>query len=335
MKKTNLILFILLVIAVTVVVIIFFKQKSEPEKVLRDFAVQDTAAIDKIFMADKSNKTILLERKSNYWTVNGKFTARRDLVDLLLETICKLEVNSPVPEAKLDKVLKDLSVTGIKTEIYQHGELTKTYYVGGVTPDNMGTYMIMEGSELPFIVYIPGFNGYLTVRYNTEINEWREKNAFNYKIQDIAKVSVKYGDNKDESFIVEALGKNGYCLKDIDGNDIAFEYDPLILNEFVARCKYIGFEAYIMDELQQSKRDSLSKEPMIVQYTIENKSGETRTLKTYFRQNINKLLDDNGVPYEYDIDRLYGIIDDKEVVLMQFYVLDPISLTKSEFMVKN
>jgi len=334
MKKTNLILFILLIITVAVVLLIFLRQNTDSKKVLRDFAVQDTASIDKIFMADKSNKTILLERKSNHWVVNNKYVARRDLVNLLLETMSKIEVNSPVPEAKLDKVLTDLSVTGIKTEIYQKGELVKTYYVGGVTPDNMGTYMIMEGSELPFIVYIPGFYGYLTVRYNTELNEWRERHVFNYKLNDIAKVSIDYRDNKNESFIVEAEGDT-YCLKDIDGNKVDFKYDEYTLKEYVARCKFLGFEAYIMDELQQHKRDSLLSEPMIANIKIEDKNGQVRSLKTYFRQNINNFRDDNGVPYEYDIDRLYGIIDDKEVVLLQFYVLDPISKIKSDFRIEN
>jgi len=325
MKKTNLILFISLIILLVLVVIIFLRQNSDSKKVLRDFAVQDTASIDKIFLADKSNKTILLERKGNYWTVNGTYKARRDFVDLLLETICKLEVNSPVPEAKLDKVLKDLSVTGIKTEIYQKGKLVKTYYVGGVTQDNMGTYMIMEGSDVPFIIYIPGFNGYLTVRYNTELNEWRERHVFNYQIQEIAKISIEYRELKEESFIVIADENNNYRLTDIDGNNVDFEYNALMLKEFVARCKFVGFEAYIMDELQQHKMDSLSKEPMIGKYTIEDKKGNKRTLKTYYRQNINNFKDDDGIPYDHDIDRLYGIIDDKEVVLLQFYIIDPIS----------
>lgn len=335
MKKTNILLFISLIVLVAIVLVIFLRQNSNPQKVLRDFAVQDTASIDKIFLADKSNKTILLERKANSWTVNGKFKARSDLVNLLLETISKLEVNSPVPEAKLDKVLKDLSVTGIKTEIYQKGELVKTYYVGGVTQDNMGTYMIMEGSEAPFIVYIPGFNGYLTVRYNTELNEWRERQVFNYQIPDIAKIRIEYRASKEESFIAYAEDNNNFRLTDIEGNDVGFEYNALMLKEFVARCKFLGFEAYIMDELQQHKRDSLSKEPMIAQYTIEDKNGNIRSLKTYYRQNINNFRDDDGIPYEYDIDRLYGIIDDKEVVLLQFYTLDPISLTKSDFRIKN
>lgn len=335
MKKTNLILFISLIILVVLVLIIFLRQNSDPKKVLRDFAVQDTASIDKIFLADKNNKTILLERKGNYWTVNGTYKARRDLVDLLLETICKLEVNSPVPEAKLDKVLSDISVSGIKTEIYQKGELVKTYYVGGVTQDNMGTYMIMEGSDLPFIMYIPGFNGYLSVRYNTDLNEWRERHIFNYQIQEIAKISIEYNQSKEESFMIIAEDNNNYRLTDIEGNDVGFEYNTMMLKEFVARCKFVGFEAYIMDELQQHKKDSLSKEPMIAKYTIETKKGDKRSLKTYYRQNINNFKDDDGVPYDYDIDRLYGIIDDKEVVLLQFYIIDPISLTKSEFRMKN
>ncbi len=335
MKKTNLILLVAVVILAIIVAVVYFAQNTNKKSVFRDFALQDTASIDKVFMADKNNNTITLERKQNYWMVNNKYKARRDLMNILLETICKLEVSAPVPDAKLEKVLKDISVSGIKTEIYQNGKLAKTYYVGGVTDDNTGTYMIMEGSDLPFVMRIPGFNGFLTVRYATEINEWREKQIFNYDPNDMAKITVEYPALPQESFVAISKGNNVFDLTNIDGSAVGFDFDPLLVKEYFSRCKFIGFEAYIMDELQDSKRDSLNKEPLLSKYSIENRAGEVQSVRTYYRQNINKLLDDDGNLYQFDIDRIYGIINDKEVVLLQFYIIDPISFTKSQFALKN
>ena len=130
MKKSNLILLIALIVLIGVVVVVYFHDKGETKSVFRDFVVEDTASIDKIFLADR-NSSVTLERINNVWMVNGKYPARKDYINVLLTTMRNLEVTAPVPEAKLDKVLKDLSVTGIKTQIYQNGKLYKTYYVGG------------------------------------------------------------------------------------------------------------------------------------------------------------------------------------------------------------
>lgn len=331
MKKTNLILIILVVLLTATVSVIYIVRNTDKKTVFRDFAVQDTATVDKIFLIDKNNNSVLLERKENFWTANEKYKARRDFTNLLLETIKKLEVSAPVPDSKLDKVLKDLSVSGVKCEIYQNGELSKTYYIGGVTDDNTGTYMIMEGSDVPFILRIPGFNGFLNVRYNTEINEWREKIIFNYQFNDIAKVKVEYPGNNTESFIAVSNGNNTFNLTELNGTPVSFRFDTIKVKEFISSCKFIGFEAYIMDSLQQFKHDSLSKQPVLARYTVEDIKGKKRSFKTHYRQNINKYMDDDGNLYNWDIDRLYGVIDDKEVVLLQYYIIDPITIGKSEF----
>lgn len=335
MKKTNIILLILVVLVSAVVAIIYFANNSDTKKILRDFAVSDTASVDKIFMADKNNNTITLERKGDYWMVNGLYKARRDFVNVLLSTITRIEVSAPVPNARLDKVLGDLSVNGVKTEIYQNGKVVKTYYVGGPTDDNTGTYMILEGSSVPFILKIPGFNGFLSVRYCTELNEWRERQIFNYQIQDIAKASALYPAEPEESFIAISKGNNQYDLVNADGSKLNIAFDTLKVKEYLSRCKFIGFEAYIMDSLQKPKRDSLMQQPVIAKFSVENRKGEIQFFKTYRRQNINNMVNDDGDLYDFDIERLYGIINDKDVVILQYYIVDPVSFKKSDFLIRN
>jgi len=336
MKKSNVILLIAVVVISAIVAIVYFSENDTTELVLRDFAVADTASIDKIFLADKSNNTVLLEREGDHWIVNGEFIARRDFIEVLLTTMKNIEVKSPVPEAKLDKVMKSLSVKGIKADIYQKGELVKTYYVGGVTADNTGTYMILEGSEQPFVLHIPGFAGYLTVRYLPYVNEWRERIVFRYKVDEIKKIRAEYPMNPDDSFIAYSYGDNKYGITDLSGNDFNFAIDTIKIKEFIAKVKFIGLEAYLSEQLNDPKRDSLLGETMSARYTVENRAGEEKDVKLYLRQNINQAVDDQGRLYDWDIDNLYGIInDDKEVVLMQHYVIDPISLTSSSFELKN
>lgn len=334
MKKTNLLLLIVIVILIGVSIAIYFVRNYDSQSTLRDFAVEDTASINKIFLANKSGSAVTLERAGNHWTVNKQYTARRDFINNLLTTIKKIEVSSPVSSAKMDRVMKDLAVQGIKVEIYQDDDLVKTYYVGGVTEDNNGAYMILENSDTPFILSRPGFTGYLTVHYLPELSEWRERIAFNYSIEDIAKVYVEYPD-KSESFIAERLGENNYNLKNIDGSSIDVPFDTLRVKEFVSRIKFVGFETYILDSLQAQKRDSLQKTEMLASFTIEDNSGTKSKLVTYRRPNTTGLFDPQGNIFEYDVDNLYGIINTGEVVILQYPIIDPITFYKSDFFGQN
>ena len=55
---------------------------------MRDFAVSDTASVNKIFLADKNGRNLTLERdEAGHWTVNGQFGVRMDALETLLETI--------------------------------------------------------------------------------------------------------------------------------------------------------------------------------------------------------------------------------------------------------
>ena len=319
MKKTNLLLLIVIVILIGVSIAIYFVRNYDSQSTLRDFAVEDTASITKIFLANKQGSAVTLEREENRWTVNKQYTARRDFVNNLLT---------------LERVMKDLAVQGIKVEIYQGDECVKVYYVGGVTEDNNGAYMILENSDLPFILTRPGFTGYLPVHYLPELSEWRERIAFNYNIDDIAKVYVEYPD-RDESFIAERLGENNYNLKNIDGSSMEIPFDTLRVKEFVSRIKFVGFETYILDSLQSFKRDSLQKTEMMASFTVEDKTGAKSKLVTYRRPNTSGLFDPQGNLFEYDVDNLYGIINNNEVVILQYPIVDPITFYKSDFLGQN
>ena len=332
MKKSNLVLLVVVVVLTILVVTLYLTKNIDKQSVLRDFAVEDTASISKIFLADKNNNSVTLERIDGVWYVNETYKARKDFIDVLLSTIKNVEVSAPVPEASLNKVLKDLSVTGIKAEIYVDDKIAKTYYVGGVTQNSTGTYMILEGSDFPFVMQIPGFAGYLTVRYLPDVKEWRERVVFNYQFEDMAKVIVDYGLNPDDGFILYNYGDNKFGLTDANGKTVDFPVDTIAIKEYLGRIKFIAFEAFISEELQKHKLDSLSKEPVVGSFKIEDRKGNPKSFEVYLRQNINYAVDEEGVPFEWDIDRVYGIVNDNtEVVLLQYYVIDPITKTINDF----
>src|SRR3972149_10537431 len=171
MKKNRLTIIITIALAIIAAYLLYTSKKGTIRQELKDFAVEDTSAITKIFMVDMRNNQVTLQKeKPGNWAVNGKYRARNDLIDVLLKTMKNLQVKSPVARAAHDNMVKQLATGAVKVEIYQNNNTNpgKVYYVGGATQDKYGTYMLLENSSEPFIMSLPYFSGYLTTRYNTD-----------------------------------------------------------------------------------------------------------------------------------------------------------------------
>ena len=118
------------------------------DEALSDFAVADTARIDKLVLSDnEGNKGVTLVRHGVEWTDKQGGCVQQHLVHNMLLTIKRIEVKAPVPENSIETVNKNLTTHHRKVEIYQDGELVKTWYVGQPTADQYGTYMLLKDPE--------------------------------------------------------------------------------------------------------------------------------------------------------------------------------------------
>ena len=144
MKKNLFYLVAFILVGAAVYYFVFRKGSSTLPINEKNFAVDDTASIGKIFIADMSKKTVTLERNQNGgWMVNEKFIARPDAVSLLLKTIKQLSIKYPVADAARNNVLKSLATNNCKVEIYDlNNNPITSYYVGNGTNDFNGTYTI-------------------------------------------------------------------------------------------------------------------------------------------------------------------------------------------------
>lgn len=288
---------------------------------LRDFAVEDTASVDKIFMANKSGTTLLLERKDGHWVVNGKYEARNDLIELLLYTLNRISVVSPVSRAEAQTILKKMAAKSIKVEIYQHGEIFKTYYVGGPTQNSMGTYMIMEGSSLPFVMGIREFRGYVASRYVTNESEWKSTAIFRTPILQIREVVLEYGGQPEKSFKIEQLGPRDYRITKLLSGETLHRIDTNKVSAFLSGFKKIYASSYVSGK-EMELRDSLLASTPKLQIKLTTTNGQTRQIKLHERQTDKDLDKDMAI---FDVDHMFGFINnDADLVLVQYYVFDPI-----------
>ncbi len=295
----------------------------------KDFAVLDTASIQKIFITDKGKHQILLVREKNNWKVNDRFYTRKDAIDLLLAGIHDIHVNRPVSINEHNNVVKDMASSALKVQIFTtEKEPIKTYYVGGTAKDYQGNYFLMDGSEQPYVVEIPGFNGEVSVRYIREEIDWRNRTICKLLPSEIQSIEVKYFDErKDESFKMEAKNLNEFILTP-NGNADGKKCFSLF-NEF----RKLNSLAYVMDlpEIQPYK----TKPPFAIVDVI-TKTGNRQTLELAhvpLGRRSKKQFDDFGKPMSFDSENYYAWINNHtDFVMIQDFTLRNILKLRKDFL---
>lgn len=346
MNKNKTLLIITLLLAVAAAILFYSRSTSTLNPDISDFTVKDTASITKIFMADKSDQQVLLERtETGTWKLNGKYNAMQENMQILLQTIANIEVREPVAKAAHDNILKMLAVKSVKVEIYQmkyrinigsinlfqHEKLTKTFYIGDATMDNTGTFALIENANTPVVIYMPGLRGFIATRFSTSETDWRVHTVFNKKLPDIRSIKVEFIDQPMESFKVE--NQNNTSLRLIrlfDNKDIAL-YDTLKLVSFVNAFRKINYEV-LMNDMEASKMDSIMSSAPKHIITLETKDGQKQSIRTFVRLLPEPEIDIfDGSLITYDLDRMYGLVNETDFVAVQFFVFDKILIPLSSF----
>lgn len=337
MKKNSIItIIILLVLAIAAIFVYKNKGKNSTiDKEASDFGLKDTASVDKIFMADKEGKTVLLERKPEGWVVNRKFPARPDAIESLLYTIRMVEVKSPVSKAGRETAIKFMAGKSVKVEVYTKGKKVKQYYVGHPTQDYRGTYMLMSDPETgenfkdPFITHIPGFDGYLTTRYFVEEADWRGRLMINYRPPQIKQIRLELYEIPDSSFVVDLYSMQRFGLKNGKGQQLRFSEEKL--KQYIAYFQNVNCE-YVLEKTDHLA-DSLSKSGIpFATLTVTDRDNKQNVTQFYHKYPVASKNEQYGVDYKYDPDRLFVKYNDgKDYGVAQYYVFGKMLQTYSYF----
>jgi hypothetical protein len=296
-----------------------------------DFSVKDTGAVTKIFLAERNGGKVLLERKpGNRWQVNQHLPADASKIDMLLATLHDMQVLKPVDPNTHNKAIGILATRGIKTEVYTGDKLIRTIYVGTETPDQTGTFMMLEGADEPFIIHIPGFVGFLTPRFFTNEIKWKDKLIFNERVDEIAMVTVAYPGDPKNSFTIE--NTQALVLKDGAGNVI--RADSGLLKYYLAGFAGLYAEGYQPD-MRAATIDSIRHTQPFCIVEVREKSGGNKKLAVHYKpvdEHTKQQFDEKGNKMPYDIERFYAFVDnDTHVAMIQQYNFGRIFKKRSDF----
>jgi len=348
MKKNRKFIIAVIVLGVIAVALILTNSRSTFKMELSDFAVDDTANITKIFMSDKNNNMLTLTRsKAGNWLVSDKYAGSKANIELLMGTMLGLQVKASVPKTAVESVIRELATSAVKVEIYQwkyrinlfglvqlfpHEKLAKVYFVGGPIQSNQGSYMIMEHSSVPFVVYLPGLRGFVTPIYSPIEKYWRDYSIFKKGIQQIESVKVEFPADPGNSFEVKNSVDMRLRLISLSENQQIPQFDTLQVMNFLAAFRNINFEALLNDMDTHRKDSVLATTPYCI-ISLTDTGHVTNSIRIFKRGVPPDATDELGKPILYDMDRLYALVNDgKDFTLIQYFVFDKILRTKSFFL---
>lgn len=308
-------IYIILIIITSIIILFISKDRST---IIQHniFAVSDTSSITKIFIADRQGNTILLDKKENNWLVNNKFNVRKDAIKILLNTLHQIRIKQPIPLNSFERVIRDLSTKGIKIEIYTNSKLLRTYTIGNETSDHLGTYMLLDGAEQPYIMHIPYFKGYLSPRYGIQsgnINErdWRDRTIINVPKNNIKNISIKNFYNLESSFSLRLSPRT--LLFDYLGNPVNFNNQSI--SQFISNFRNVSCESF------KSNKSKIESKNPIHQLIINND-----TLRTYLISDLKEKKKQEN----FNVERMYATINDGELLLIQNYVFNKLLINIDE-----
>ncbi|MCC7303057.1 MAG: DUF4340 domain-containing protein [Bacteroidia bacterium] len=343
MKKNSILWVTVILLAAIAAWVWYSKTNTTLKKEMKDFAVTDTANITKVVITSKTGQSAILEREgAGMWKVNDTYPARNDAMNNLLESICKVQVRNPVGKRAEENITKSLASGSTKVEIYLKGELHKVYYVGGETPDQEGTYMLLhdhkEGvnAEAPFVVHLPGFVGYLSPRYFTDAKVWRDKILYRFDASTLRKVEVVYYRSPDSTFSVELTGMRTVKVFDKNGNELS-GIDSVKTRQYLSYFSSVNYEG--IEVFEKVKTDSITGNAPVHRVTATDVNGKSTVLTTYPKAPTKK-SDDlviKGKTFTEDPDRMWGTINNNknEIILVQFYVIGKLLQSPAYFMAKG
>lgn len=222
------------------------------------------------------------------WSVtDGDRTYSADtqsLNDLLFWAMPRLHLKNPVPDAAKENITRELAQNGTKAVFYTGDKAVHTIYVGSPTPTQESTYMYAPDTERPCVIEIPGFTGYLTPYFHTDIQQWRSVYLIDVEASEIKSLAVEYPNSPENSFIITQNPSefSAELRASIDGSALPSAQTGLLLG-YLEMSKRLSREA---GENAGINRNSEAQKNVLdgpvlakINYTFAN--GTTSTITLY------------------------------------------------------
>ena len=342
---------VLLLVVVASITLITKNKKSTIDQ--DGFYVKDIDSVTKLFIVDKADQRVLIERQpDSTWIIDGEYDANMSAVNIALRTLGGMRILYPVPRSMEANVIKILSSRATKVEVYQRKfainlfgiiklfpreKLTKEYYIGHETRNNMGTFVFLKGDEIPYVVHDPSFRGFFGPRFVANQLAWRSRAIFDHDLHAIQSIKMEIPESNEESF--ELIKQdNDVKIKKLSSGEFLGNFDTLHVAQLLSSFVNVSFDEFV-SAIPSLQIDSVFKKNPGFILTLTDTAGNQKSIKTfvkltnYYMANPDEEIDSfYGI---FDVDRMYAVIDEKDTVLIQYTSFDNILHPVSYFLKKE
>lgn len=263
---------------------------------VNDLAISHPGKITRILFSPNDTKKpymfIEKDAQGTWWVRNAttKYKADTTTVRLLLYFVmARVQVKNPVSDGALAFVNKEMAISAVKAQFFEGDKLVRCVYAGKPTNDQYGTYMYLpaEGNnkshDRPCVVGLPGFTGYITPYFNTDINNWRTHAMLEVPASQIKSLSVRWNEEPSSGFTITQDGQE-VTLLDASGHVV-----PSNRNRLLSYLDMFGFVTREGGEIaginqNKAEKDSLLHSLPFFVVDILTTDGKHQVLNIYHRK---------------------------------------------------
>ena len=247
-KNKNIRLIILNVALAALAVILYFTGQSSRKVDFNDkkFTIEDTAAVDKIAMTGKGLSNTL-EKVNGLWTVNDKYPLDPSMQKVLMAVLHNVRIHRKAPKNLKGEIIKNLDENGYRVSIYKDGREAESFIAGG---NNISVAYFMGGDNEPYVVYLPGYDSYVSGIFQVSENDWRDRFVFSTSWAGLKKLELDYPDSPGNGFEITS----GQVIPRITG---VTRLDTNKVMNYIELYRTFAVDQYL-DSGRVAKYDSLS-----------------------------------------------------------------------------
>lgn len=273
-EKRNIRLLILLLVTTVTTALVYWNGKDSNTLIIDKtiFNVEDPRSVDEVILESGTNK-ITLKYTGNKWTVDGRYAADRQLIELLFATVQQAQPKRAIAKTLRDSVQQALENKGVKVSLISGGKTVKSFYAGGNPQKTQAYFQLVSGGD-PYIVTIPGYRVYVAGIFELDKNGWRDKRIFNFNWRNFKDLKAYHFANPRQDFTVEFSGQY-FGIKDLSN------IDTLKLNNYLDAVSLIQAQQFGTTGNHSKQYDSLLSTAPVERIEVRDVADNVFSLSLY------------------------------------------------------
>ncbi|MCU0457027.1 MAG: hypothetical protein MUE74_12050, partial [Bacteroidales bacterium] len=258
---------------VALIIVLVLRDKTPFGSGQASFASAPGTEITRIEFSGEGKK-LVLERKENSWTVNGKEQARSGGIAFLEAVLTGMKIKSPVSPDLFQVEAAQRKDDPVRVRVYEKRKMLASFLVYKTSSNIYGNFMKTGERTKPFIVHLPGFEGDIGSLFTLNELYWLPYKVFNLLPSEISEVRFENLSDTASSFAINR-GMNLFFLS--DGRKVLAGWDTSRVRRYISYFTLVPFESWALS-LPEQDAFSIKAEVPLCRIHVRKTDGAGITL---------------------------------------------------------